>query len=584
MSSPEQKICQNCKIQFVIEPADFDFYKKIDVPTPAFCPDCRYQRRIANRNEWNFYKRDCMLCGNSMVSMYNPAYLGPVYCQPCWWSDKWNPLDYGRDFDFGTPFFKQFYEHRIKVPRVALANHNSVNSEYSNQSESNKNCYMVVATGTSEDCMYGNWNQGSKNCVDCWAVKECEIMFESLNCRKCYKCLFVEDCVETANCYFSKDCRGCSDCFGCVGLRNKSYYWFNREIGKEEYLKRLSGIKWTRQTIMDMRKKFREFSLRLRMKYYHGNQSLNSTGDYISENKSVRTTFNGGLSENLHYGQDAWEARDCMDLTETLDNELDYEMEGAGWGSGCIASCKSWYNNDAFYSELNFTCNNIFGCVALRSKSYCIFNKQYSEAEYKELKSKLVEHMKRTGEWGEFFPVEISPFPYNDSLAQDYFPLTKEQVKTSGWRWYDREIKGYKTTLLHKDLSETIKDVSNNILKEIISCSTQDSESEKQKYLRCATAFRLHPEELSFYRRLNIPLPHKCFPCRLQDRLERRNPRKLWYRTCVCGGSTSANEIYKNTITHFHADKPCPNEFETSYAPDRPEIVYCEQCYNAEIA
>src|SRR3989338_10826573 len=87
MSSTEKKICQNCKIQFVIEPADFDFYKKIDVPTPAFCPDCRYQRRIANRNEWNFYKRTCSLCGVSMVSLYNSFYPGPVYCQPCYWSD-----------------------------------------------------------------------------------------------------------------------------------------------------------------------------------------------------------------------------------------------------------------------------------------------------------------------------------------------------------------------------------------------------------------------------------------------------------------------------------------------------------------
>jgi len=27
----------------------------------------------------------------------------------------------------------------------------------------------------------------------------------------------------------------------------------------------------------------------------------------------------------------------------------------------------------------------------------------------------------------------------------------------------------------------------------------------------------------------------------------------------------------------------CTNEFETPYAPDRPEIVYCEECYNKEI-
>ncbi|HEY4526141.1 MAG TPA: hypothetical protein VJL32_03550 [Candidatus Paceibacterota bacterium] len=42
-------------------------------------------------------------------------------------------------------------------------------------------------------------------------------------------------------------------------------------------------------------------------------------------------------------------------------------------------------------------------------------------------------------------------------------------------------------------------------------------------------------------------------------------------------------DAYKNFATHFHGENPCPTEFETSYAPDRPEIVYCEQCYNSEV-
>ncbi|KKT22561.1 MAG: hypothetical protein UW08_C0006G0001, partial [Parcubacteria group bacterium GW2011_GWB1_43_8b] len=68
------------------------------------------------------------------------------------------------------------------------------------------------------------------------------------------------------------------------------------------------------------------------------------------------------------------------------------------------------------------------------------------------------------------------------------------------------------------------------------------------------------------------------------QRLKQRNPLKLWHRHCQCKGKKSENNTYTNTITHQHGDSPCPNEFETSYSPDRPEIVYCEQCYNAEIA
>jgi len=518
-----------------------------------------------------------------MVSIYNPSYPGPVYCGPCFWSDKWDPLSYGRDIDFSKPFFEQFFEHRYRVPRITLANANSVNSEYSNQSEDNKNCYMVVATGTSEDCMYGNWNQGSKSCVDCWAMNECEMMYESLNCRKCYRCLFLEDSLETTESYFCRDCRGCSNCFGCMGLRNKSYHWFNAPVLKEEYEKRLSEIQWTSQVIEELRAKFRDFAIRLPSKYYHGSQNINSTGDYISNNKNIQVSSNCRRSENLKHGQDAWEARDCMDMTETLDNEMDYEMEGAGWGSHCIASAKSWWNNNILYSELNFNCNDIFGCLALRKKSYCILNKQYSPEEYKELKGKLIEHMKRNGEWGEFFPAAISPFPYNDSLAQSYFPLSKEQVQSHGWKWHEPDFREYKITLPHQKLPVTIKETSDAIVGEVIGCSSQDSEEEKKKYLRCATAFRLHPAELEFYKRLNIPIPHKCFPCRLQDRLNYRNPRKLWPRRCQCSGAKSENEVYTNTAKHQHGEGSCPNEFETSYSPDRKEIVYCEQCYNSEV-
>ncbi len=45
-----------------------------------------------------------------------------------------------------------------------------------------------------------------------------------------------------------------------------------------------------------------------------------------------------------------------------------------------------------------------------------------------------------------------------------------------------------------------------------------------------------------------------------------------------------ATQLYKNLAKHhLHGEKHCPNEFETSYAPDRPEIIYCEKCYQQEV-
>lgn len=587
MAEAQTQTCQNCKGRFSIDSADLSFYQRIDVPPPSLCPDCRYQRRLGNRNEWNFYKRDCTLCGKGMVSIYNPSYPGPVYCQSCYWSDNWDPLDYGLDFDFSRPFFEQFYEHRYKVPRITLANAKSVDSEYTNQTNNNRNCYMCVATNTCEYCMYGNWNQSSKECVDCWNVDKCEMMYESLFCDNCYHCAFVNDCGSSHDIYFCDDMVGCSDCFGCVGLRGKSYCWFNEQLGKAEYERRFSAVDWSREGIRENQRQLRELRLRKPVDYFHGDHNVSSSGDYIDHNKNTRDAFNCGKNENVRYVQDAWEARDCRDLTETLDNELEYELEGAGWSHGSMFSCKLWTGLDVLYSELTFHSEHLLGCVSMIKKNYCIFNKQYSPEDWKEMKARIVAHMKQTGEWGEFFPISISPFPYSDSVAQDYFPLTQAQVAARGWRWHERDVRDYKVSLRHGELPPAISETQDKILSEVISCSTQDSEEERGTHLRCATAFRLNPAELDFYRKMGLPVPHKCFPCRLQERLDRRNPRRLWKRKCMCEGAQNvegarqANQM--NTADHFHGNGRCPNEFETSYAPDRPEIIYCEQCYQAEV-
>ena len=39
-----------------------------------------------------------------------------------------------------------------------------------------------------------------------------------------------------------------------------------------------------------------------------------------------------------------------------------------------------------------------------------------------------------TGEWGEFFPSSLSPFGYNETVAQEYFPMSREDILASSLR------------------------------------------------------------------------------------------------------------------------------------------------------
>ena len=191
--------------------------------------------------------------------------------------------------------------------------------------------------------------------------------------------------------------------------------------------------------------------------------------------------------------------------------------------------------------------------------------------------------MKQAGEWGEFFPHTLSPHAYNETAALEWSPLTKEEALKRGYRWKDAAKKEYTPTKTAADLPKTITEVDDSILNEIIECAHASPSSLSCNH-KCTTAFKIVPAELQLYRKLDIPPPTLCPNCRHYARLAIRNPAKLWKRTCQCAGASSEKGVYKNTTSHFHEEKPCPNEFETSFAPERPEIVYCEQCYNAEIA
>jgi hypothetical protein len=231
--------------------------------------------------------------------------------------------------------------------------------------------------------------------------------------------------------------------------------------------------------------------------------------------------------------------------------------------------------------------SNLFGCVSLYHNDYCILNKKYSEKEYFELKEKIKEHMKnmpyrdkkgRVYSYGEFFPAELSPYDYNETLALSYYPLEKEEVLKQGYSWKDPEQKEYNITIDSKHLPDNIKNVDDSIFDAVIGCAHNGKCNDQ-----CTTAFIITNGEFQLYKKLNLPLPRLCHNCRFYERLKLENPKKLWSRTCQCAGKESKNGLYKNTAEHIHGEKSCGNEFETSYAPDRPEIIYCERCYKQEI-
>src|SRR3990167_6424248 len=247
----ETKNCKQCDQSFIIEEEDLKFYdklspefenKKYQIPAPTLCPDCRQLRRLSIRNERKLYSDQCDLCQKPIASLFSPYKPFQVYCQECWWSDKWDPIKYGREFDFSRPFFEQFQEFQKSVPRLSIFNLNSTNSEYTNHSSSNKNCYMGLGFADDEDCMYGHWLMHSKDCLDMLYCEHCEECYECIYCRNCNNTFFSQYCQNVRDSLICFECKSCENCIGCVQLQHKKYHILNKEVSKNEFEKTKNEI------------------------------------------------------------------------------------------------------------------------------------------------------------------------------------------------------------------------------------------------------------------------------------------------------------------------------------------------------
>ncbi len=594
MIEAQTKTCQNCKQPFTIEPEDFDFYEKIKVPPPTFCWLCRAQRRLTFRNERLLYKRKSSYSGKEIFSGYPPEAPFTVYENDVWYSDKWDALSYGRDYDFSRPFFEQFFELYKQVPLFALSVVTPSNSDYCNNATGAKNYYLVFNTSYAEDCAYGNAVNYSKDCVDNSHLTNCELCYGNLWLGNSNHVLFSEECEDCIDVWFSKGLRGCTNCFGCVGLRNKNYHIWNKPVSKDDYeawMKNFNSGSF--KVISEEQAKLNDFAVRYPVKYLRGTQNVDVSGNYIFNSKNVKKSFLVREGEDLKYCQylQTPANKDCYDHTTWgVGNNLTYEVCQGGQGTNNIRFCLLVYPNvrDLEYCIACGSSSDLFACVGVKNKQYCIFNKQYTKEEYESLVPKIRKHMEempytdnggRVYKYGEFFPPEFSPYSYNETVAQEYFQLTRDEIEARGFVWRKGPERNYKISLEPDNMPDDIKDVEDAILSEVIGCAHGGKCNDN-----CTTAFQIIPQELAFYRRMRLPVPHFCPNCRFSERLGRRGLMKLWERTCNCAGATSGNRIHTNANQHPHGASPCNAKFETTYAPDRPEIVYCESCYNAEVA
>ena len=570
-----EKNCQNCKKNFEIYLEDQSFYEKIKVPSPTFCPDCRAQRRFIWRNERTLYKRPCDLCKEDSIFIYDKDTPFPVYCRECYLSDKWDPKSFGFKYDKSIPFFTQIKKLLDTVPRMGIWTVGCKNSEYTNQSYFNKNTYLSFALRDCEDVAYLSFAKDCRQTLDSSYIVDCEQCYENINAEKNYNSAYLQECKGMVDSNYAFSCRNCENIFGAVNLRSGKNIFFGEQLSKEEYLSKINSLELNKRSVRDeIGKKFNEIKSKSIVKATNQIKCVNCVGDHLENAKDCHYVFDGWNLEKARYSSWIFGSKDVSDCFGMGSSELIYEAISPE----DIRNCKFVFLTDSSHGcEYTAFCQssaNLFGCVGIRSGEYMILNKAYSKEDYKKITEQIrkdmldLPYIDKRGivyKYGEFFPSELCFTSYNESIAPKYYSLEEKEARDLGFKWKKDIHRSYTPTLIPEDIPDSINDVPDTIINDIIECKTNSDarrgRSPDQNASGCTTAFRITKEELIFYKKNKIPLPIICPNCRHGRRMESRNPQKLWDRNC----------------------QKCEKEIMSSYSPDRPEIVYCEQCYQKEV-
>ncbi len=547
------KVCTSCNENFEITDKELLMYEKVNLVVPSICVQCRWKHHMAFWPFGKFRTGNSDLSGDRLITLLPENARYPIYTSKEWWSDAWDPMDYGQEYDPTRSFFEQLKELQEKVPRPHQQGAQNTDCDWSDDAWESKNCYLSRSLVKCENLHYGYRAFSVKDSIDISHVYTLDQCYDCTYCFSSYNIIFSKNCRDCIDSAFLYDCRNVQNCFMCWNLRSKSYCIENVQYTKEEYEEKMKAVNLGSHTELEKYKN--QYADILKKDVVH-KESFNiktygSTGTNMANCNNCTNVFSWEDSENCVNCLRGTKAKDCIDMTGCWMIEASgnnscstnaYDLKGSIWCDG------------ARYSEYCDECLEIdycFGCVSLRKKKYCILNIQYTKEEYDALKEKIIADMKARGEYGKFPPYSLGLCPYNFSTAAIYFPeVTKEYIQERGGYWEeekDQKIEGMQTS----QLPDLTSDAESSLSKQALICPVT------------GWRYNIADAELAFLKNKNIALPRVHFDVRTKERM-----RIL---------SQSKGEQYNCT----YCTKTIIGYYPKSWGYQK---IACEECYLKEIA
>ena len=538
-------ICKQCQSEFEYLPGEEDAYKRFQAPPSTACSECRKRRRMSFRNERRLYHNKSHKSGRLIITLYPPDTPFKIIDQDEWWDDSFDASEYGRDYDFSKPFFEQFKDLQRDVPRWSRIFMNCENSDFTNNCANTRNSYLAFSCHDSEDLYYCVRANRSNNCLDCHTISACEYCSYCIDCDRCNNVHFSQSTENSHDSYYLFDCNGCSDCILCVGLRQAKYRILNKQYSKEEYkkykrdfLKRL----WTGRDKIEIM--FEDLKKQIKHRNVQIINSENCRGNFIVNSKNILNGFNISDSQDCINVFHSDRLKNCYDNHYNDKSELClecdtcYEAYNSKFSTYFVSGKNIQYCDQCFFIE------NCFGCIGLKKRKNMILNQEYSDTDYKIMLNKIRSHMQETGEYGRPFPATLSAFAYNETVAHESYPMTREEAEAKGYFWHEDTEEAQHFGNEYR-IPDTIEETDESMCEKILTCEISGKN------------YKFIPQEYTFYKKFKLPLPRRCPDQRYKDLLS--------LRTKECLRTTNCDD--------------CRTEIKTAYSEGEPFRIICEDCY-----
>lgn len=544
------KICPLTGLPFEESPKESALREKLGVGPALLHPVGRAMTVNAFWQHWNLHKRICGKSGKPMVSVF------PEDCPyPVWHKDEWlkHADPPGADLRSGEPVFPQMWEFFARSPIAHNINVGNENCEYADDWWYSRNCYLSQSGLECEDLRYCYRTYKVKDSQFCVFAFKSERCVDIVNCHDCFQVRYAVHCRQCSDSAFLFDCKNCTNCFMSANLRNKSYVFRNEQLTKEIYEKRIA--EWDLRSREAYERAKAEFEEILLNRAWHralfNERCENVTGDYLDQCKDCELCNFGELFQDCVNIFRGWTAKDTMDCNAAFNAERVYfsamPQEQCYEVKLCADVIQCKYME---YSTHCFQCEHCFGCCGLANKKYHVFNKPYAPEEYERKKAEAVAAMQASGEYGRFFPGYFAAVPYEETLANFHWPLTRERAKAMGFRTREKDIERSADALDPSAIPDRSDAPGTDLPKRVF----WDAEARRP--------FQIQQADIDYCAKLGVPLPNTQYARRLQENF-RRIPCNAMPRQTTCGR--------------------CGTSVQTNWPEAYDGRILCEECYLKEV-